>query len=245
VSGLRGAVGFLTPLGGAASPSPRALLWFPLVGAAIGASLGVLWWAAGRAWPSLVAGALVVVADLASTGLLHVDGLVDSADGLLPHLERERRLAVMSEPTVGAYGVVIAVIVLVSRWAALSSSVPWRIGPAVLLLAGLWCSARSLMALTTTLVPYARAGEGGLASAFLGGDAPVGAVALTGLFASFGLLLAWHAVAAPAVLAGVLGTWAAVLVLARRQIGGYTGDVLGAAGLLGETVGLIVAVARW
>jgi adenosylcobinamide-GDP ribazoletransferase len=244
VSGLRGAVGFLTPLGGAAPPSPQALLWFPLVGAAIGAALGVLWWAAGRAWPALVAGALVVAADLACTGLLHVDGLVDSADGLLPHLNRERRLAVMSEPTLGAFGVAIAVVVLFSRWAALSSAVPWRIGPAVLLLAGLWCASRSLMALTTTLVPYARSGDG-LARAFLGGDVPARAVAVTGLFASLALLLAWHALAAPAVLAGVLVTWAGVLWLARRQIGGYTGDVLGAAGVLGETVGLIVAVARW
>jgi adenosylcobinamide-GDP ribazoletransferase len=245
VSGLRGAVGFLTPLGGAAPPSPEALLWFPVVGAAIGAALGVLWWAAGRVWPALVAGALVVAADLACTGLLHVDGLVDSADGLLAHLDRERRLAVMSEPTVGAFGVVSAAVVLVTRWAALSSGVPRRIGPAVLLLAALWCAARSLMVLTTTLVPYARAGEGGLASAFLGGREPARAVAVTGLAASFGLLLAWHALAAPAVLAGVLATWAGVLLLARRRIGGFTGDVLGAAGVLGETVGLIVAMARW
>jgi adenosylcobinamide-GDP ribazoletransferase len=33
--------------------------------------------------------------------------------------------------------------------------------------------------------------------------------------------------------------------LARRRIGGFTGDVLGAAGMMGETVGLVVASARW
>jgi cobalamin synthase len=44
---------------------------------------------------------------------------------------------------------------------------------------------------------------------------------------------------------GVVAGAAAVLVLASRRIGGVTGDVLGAAGLVGETVGLIVAAADW
>src|SRR4051812_17036191 len=99
---MRAAISFLTPLGGARSPSPSAWRWFPLVGAGLGGLLGAGWWAADRLWPRPVAAALVVAADLALTGLLHIDGLVDSADGLLPHLDRDRRLAVMSEPDVGA-----------------------------------------------------------------------------------------------------------------------------------------------
>ena len=63
--------------------------------------------------------------------MLHVDGLADSADGLLPHMPRERRLEVMSDPTVGAYGVAVTVCVLLLRFAALAS-----MPPSILLIAG-------------------------------------------------------------------------------------------------------------
>ena len=100
--GLRQAVAFLTPLGGARAPSSDALRWFPVIGLGLGLALGGIWWGAGRLWPAPVAAALVVAADLGLTGLLHVDGLTDSADGLLPPLDRERRLEVMAAPDVGA-----------------------------------------------------------------------------------------------------------------------------------------------
>ena len=87
---MRAAFAFLTPFGGARPPGPRTLDWFPLVGAVIGAGARrvVVGGRPGLAGP--VAAALVVAADLGVTGLLHFDGLVDSADGLLPHLDRER-----------------------------------------------------------------------------------------------------------------------------------------------------------
>ncbi|HEV2360158.1 MAG TPA: adenosylcobinamide-GDP ribazoletransferase, partial [Acidimicrobiales bacterium] len=119
MSGLRSAVGFLTPVGGASAPEPRALDWFPVVGASLGAVLGVVWWEAGRLWPAVVAASLVLVADLGLTGLLHVDGLADSADGLLPHLDKPRRLAVMSEPGVGAFAVAVVGGTMLLRWAGL------------------------------------------------------------------------------------------------------------------------------
>jgi adenosylcobinamide-GDP ribazoletransferase len=150
---MRRALAFLTPLFGASEPRPATLTWFPFAGALLGLALGALWWGAERVWPAAVAAAIVVAADLALTGLLHVDGLADSADSLLPHLDRARRLEVMATTDVGAFGV-----------------------------------------------------------------ATVGAV--------------------------VVGA-AAVVVLARRRIGGFTGDVLGASGMVGETAGLVVAAARW
>ena len=101
---MRRALAFLTPLGGASTPSPGALSWFPLVGALIGVAVGGVWWLAAKGWGPAPAAALAVAADLALTGLLHVDGLADSADGLLPHLDRQRRLEVMAEPGIGAFG---------------------------------------------------------------------------------------------------------------------------------------------
>jgi cobalamin 5'-phosphate synthase/cobalamin synthase len=219
------------------APAPDALPWFPIVGAAIGASLGGVWWAANRAWPPAVAASLVLAADLGITGMLHLDGLVDSADGLLSHLDRSRRLEVMSAPDVGAFGIAVAGAVLLARWAALAS-----MRPAPLVVAALWCLSRTAMAGIATLQPYARA-EGGLATAFLGGR-PVAAL-LLGTVAAFVLAGFWKAVpGAMAVLAALLAA-TAVAALARRRIGGFTGDVLGAAGILAETVGLIVAAAKW
>ncbi|MGH9226317.1 MAG: adenosylcobinamide-GDP ribazoletransferase, partial [Acidimicrobiales bacterium] len=95
---VRRAVAFLTPVGGAAAPSPAAVSWFPVVGALIGGAVGAVWWGADAVWAPLVAAALAVAADLVLTGGLHADGLIDSADGLLPPLDRERRLDVMADP---------------------------------------------------------------------------------------------------------------------------------------------------
>jgi cobalamin 5'-phosphate synthase/cobalamin synthase len=241
---MRAAISFLTPLGGARTPSPAAWRWFPVVGAALGAALGAGWWFADRLWPRPVAAALVVGADLAVTGLLHVDGLIDSADGLLPHLPRERRLAVMAEPDVGAFGVAVAAAMLLLRWVALAS-----MSPSVALLAALWCASRSAMAVAALTVPYARAGEGGgLASAFLPASGARGLariVGLLGIVVAGVLAMAWRPLAGLAVLAVAWVAGGAVVLLARRRIGGFTGDVLGALGMVAETAGLIVAAGRW
>ena len=233
---MRRALAFLTPLFGASEPRPETLTWFPFAGAALGLVLGAVWWGAERIWPAAVAAAIVVAADLALTGLLHVDGLADSADGLLPHLDRARRLEVMAAPDVGAFGVAAVVAVLLLRWAALVTT-----APSPLLLGGLWCASRTAMAVTARTVPYAR--SGGLASAFLGGRAL--STALIGAVLATGLAFAGPGVAGTAAVAGVVAGAAGVVVLARRRIGGFTGDVLGASGMVGETTGLLVAAARW
>jgi adenosylcobinamide-GDP ribazoletransferase len=176
-----------------------------------------VWWSADRLWPPAVAAALTIAADLALTGMLHVDGLADAADGLLPQLTRQRRLDVMSEPAIGAYGITVTASVLLLRFAALAS-----MRPSILLIAGAWCASRTVM---------------------LGGDwRPV---ALYGVIASVSLgAFASGRGTEVAVAAGLLAS-AGVVLFARRRIGGFTGDVLGAAGVVGETVALVVAAAKW
>jgi adenosylcobinamide-GDP ribazoletransferase len=240
---VRAAVSFLTPFGRARSPDPSTFDWFPLVGALMGLALGGGWWLAGKAWTGPVAAALVVAADLGITGLLHFDGLVDSADGLLPPLEPGRRLAAMADPGVGAFGVGVGGATLLIRWVALAA-----LRPAILLLAGLWCLSRTVMAVVARTQPYVR-GEGGLARAFAS-EGPSGGARhwafLAGGVALAGALLAgWRA--GPGIASGATAVVmaGAVTLLARRRIGGYTGDVLGACGVLAETAGLVVAAARW
>jgi adenosylcobinamide-GDP ribazoletransferase len=243
-------VSFLTPLGGARPPAPGALAWFPPVGLALGAGLGAVWWAADGLWPPAMAAAVVVGADLGLTGLLHVDGLVDAADGLLAHgLPRERRLEVMHAPEAGAFGVAAAGAVLLLRWSALAS-----LRPSPPLLGALWCLSRTAMAAIALSLPYARPG-GGLATAFLpppagGAGAGAGTPSLMPVVAG-GLALAvpaavlWRPVPGLAALAAAALAATGVALAARRRLGGFTGDVLGAAGMLAETAGLVVAAARW
>ncbi|HXY44254.1 MAG TPA: adenosylcobinamide-GDP ribazoletransferase [Acidimicrobiales bacterium] len=238
--GLGSALGLLTVVGGGSEMRLAAVAWFPVVGAALGTGLGAAWWALGRVFPPLVAGGIVVAADLAVTGMLHADGLIDSADGLLPHLERARRLAVMAEPQVGAFGVTAALIVLGLRLVALGSVTPASAMKGVLLLGAIWMASRSVMGLATGHLRYARVD--GMATAFVGGRPLLPAL---GLVAAAAALVYWHALAAPAVLGAELVGAGLVFWLAHRRLGGFTGDVLGAAGLLGETLALLVAAARW
>ena len=234
---MRSAVAFLTSVGGSRRPGPRTFDWFGVVGAGIGAAVGLIWWAADRAWSPLVAAAIAVVADLALTGFLHFDGLLDSADGLLPPMNCDRRLAVMASPEAGAFAVGAGAAAVLLRWAALSA-----IRPTLLLPASLWCLSRTGMATAARYLPYARH-EGGLASAFTG--KPRWWTVGLGVALSIGLALAWRPVAGSVAIAASIVAGAAVLWLAVRRIGGFTGDVLGAFGLVAETAGLVVAAAKW
>ena len=235
---MRRALAFLTPLpvGTTEPPDRRTLAWFPFVGALIGTVLGGVWWGAERLWPAPVAAGLVVAADLALTGMLHLDGLMDTADGLLPHISRERRLAVMAQPDVGAFGVAIAVVVIGLRFTALAS-----MPPSVLLLAGVWCASRTTMAVIAGALPYVR--DQGLAASVAGNAwRPTG---LYGLIASISIGAFAGGRAQEAAVASVFVGALAVALFARRRIGGFTGDVLGAAGVIGETVALVIAAAKW
>jgi adenosylcobinamide-GDP ribazoletransferase len=244
---MRRALSFLTVLGRAAEPNQRTLSWFPVVGIVVGAIVGTAWWAAGRLWPTFLAAAVAVAVDAVVTGGLHLDGLADSADGLLPAVDRAKRLEIMADPHVGAFGAVALVLVLALRTAALGAT-PAR----PLVVAGLWCGSRTLMAVVPRTVPYARA-EGGVASAFVLGHsdaAPAGGIAswmplaTCGMGVAVVLAVVGAGSRGLAVVAGELVAMAAVIWLAVRRIGGFTGDVLGAGGVISETVGLLVLVAK-
>jgi adenosylcobinamide-GDP ribazoletransferase len=244
---LRQAVAFLTPVGGAAVPTPGALGWFGIVGALIGGTVGISWWAAAQWLPLLVAAAFAVLIDLAVTGLLHIDGLSDSADGLLAPMAPDRRLAVMSDPRAGAFGVAAVTATLLVRFSIFASLDPRP--RTILAIAALWSVSRAAMAVAAVTVPYAR--SVGLASAFLMPGPPrltprtvLGLVALGTPAAALGLIGTVPAVhGLLAVVAAALGA-AVVITFAQGRIGGFTGDVLGAAGVVAETVGLLLLSVR-
>jgi adenosylcobinamide-GDP ribazoletransferase len=233
---MRRALGFLTPFGGSSMPTPGALPWFPVVGALIGAAVGATWWGAASIWPLPVAAALTVAADLALTGMLHLDGLADSADALLPPVSRERRLEIMRDPRSGAFGVAAVVVVLLLRFSVFASVAP--AGQNVLAVAGIWAMSRAAMAVTACAVPYARAQ--GLATVFLGASPWVTAVIAVPLALGLGAAGTDPHLRGVLAVAGCAVTAAAVVAFAEARLGGFTGDVLGACGVLGETAALLI-----
>lgn len=227
------ALTFLTVLGRSAPPDRRTFRWFPVVGAGLGAAVGGVHLGVHRLWPPLVAAAVVVAADLILTGALHLDGLADSADGLLVHADRPRRLALMAEPGIGVFALAAGSVVLLARWALLADP-----DVRLLSLVAVWAASRTLAASVPAFVRYAR--PGGLAEAFLTGSrrqllawlAPTG----VGLFFLEGAL-------GPIALGVAVATGALIAALARRRLGGFTGDILGAVIMLSETTALLTLAA--
>ncbi|RKY57479.1 MAG: hypothetical protein DRP94_08810 [Candidatus Latescibacterota bacterium] len=97
---FKSALGFLTvlPLGGG-PPSGRAMAAFPLVGGLVGAVLVGARWAFTKFLPRPLCDVLLVGFWEWFTGGLHLDGLADSCDALLPPMPSERRLEVLKDPT--------------------------------------------------------------------------------------------------------------------------------------------------
>lgn len=208
--------------------------WFPLVGLLIGVILWGVAAAASQVFAPLLTAALVMTAWVALTGALHLDGLADCCDGLLPPVARERRPVIMADPRLGAFGGAGLLLTLLLKVAALTSLV--MAAPVALILAPVWAR---LLLLLAARAPLARAE--GMAAAFAAGITPrtLAWAALLPL-----LLLPWGgAQGLLAATAGLLVTWGAVR-LAQARLGGITGDVLGLVVEAGEVTMLLVFAAQ-
>ncbi len=228
------ALSFLTVFGRSTPLRPTAYRWFPVVGVAIGGVVGSAWWGSGALWHPLLAAILATALDVVVTGALHVDGLADSADGLLPPLAPERRLEVMRAPDVGAFGVIAVVLVILVRVGAIASSpIEFWMFPIA------WATSRVIVAATPALVSAARTDS--LGATFATGSS---ATLLLWLAPLTGVATMMGAVRGIALVVGVVAGSAATIMVARRRVGGWTGDVLGGAIVIGETIGLLIAVAQ-
>lgn len=215
----------------------NALYYFPLVGALIGGLVTLAVWFLGGvlAWP-LGAGVAGVLMSSWVTRGLHLDGLSDTVDGYYGAATRERRLEIMKDHHVGAFGVVAIALVLLVKAAALSQ----------LALCGQWIwipvpfiLARLIQVLLAVTLPYAR-NEGGTAEAFVKqAGAPhfivAGACALilcSLLIQIGGLILLVFTF----LIGHLLAHWM------KRAFGGVTGDLLGFSNELVEGI-LLFAIA--
>ncbi len=180
------------------------------------------------------------------------NGLTVQVEQSKYEFERVRRLEIMTKPDIGAYGVIVIALTLLGRFGALVS-LSLNLRSSILLLAGLWCVSRSLMSASLTVMPYAKA-EGGLVSAF-GARNKITKLGIRnqmslllsclGVVLGAGLVIVWQWRTGGVAICLALIAGIGILYLAMRRIGGFTGDVLGAAGVILETVGLLAACAHW
>lgn len=226
MSAILEAARFLTvlPVPGQRETTPQGVArsagWFPLVGLLIGGLLVGLDRGLGMVWARPFVDALLVATLVVITSGLHLDGLMDTCDGLGGR-SREERLAIMSDARTGAFGVAACVVVLMLKWAALSA-MPDSVRMESLLLAPVL--SRWAMVGTIWVFPYARpAGLGRAFKTHVTWKALVLASALA-LGAVAGWML-WQGAVMAAIVAAIAAVMAAFLV---RRLGGLTGDAYGA-----------------
>ena len=222
------ALGFLTrlPIGRRMHVSAslaEAAPAFPLVGALVGV-LGALafWICDGLGLGPVLAALAAVGTTILATGALHEDGLADVADGFGGGFGRERKLEIMRDSAIGSFGVLALLFSVGLRVVALAML--HDPGPAALALIASHAVSRSALPAVMAWAPLAR--SDGLAAG--AGRPSPGAAGLGLLLAALVALLAlgFGAGLLALLFGGLAG--AAVLALARRQIGGHSGDVLGA-----------------
>jgi adenosylcobinamide-GDP ribazoletransferase len=215
----------------------RASWALPLAGALVGLLGAIAYWLAHAAGlPPLPAGALALAATLVATGCLHEDGLADTADGFGGGASRERKLEIMRDSRIGSYGACALMLSLLLRGSALASLAEPALAAGALIAAN--ASARATMPVLMWLVPHTRA-DGLSADAGRPPAASVAAAVVFGVLA-LGLGLNLGAIVAALLLVAVV---ACAAWLSREQIGGQTGDVVGALEQVSEIAVLLVAAA--
>jgi adenosylcobinamide-GDP ribazoletransferase len=216
----------------------RALWAAPVVGSVVG-TVGAAVYGLMHILhvPDFPAAALAVVATVAATGALHEDGLADVADGFGGGTTRERKLEIMRDSRIGTYGACALVISFMLRVGVLASlGEPALVAMALIAAHG---AARAPIPAFMRLVPPARQ-DGMSAQA---GEPPRASAVTAGVL-GIAVLVVCLGLAAGLVAALLVACGFAVMAwICRRQIGGQTGDVLGALEQLGEMVVLLVTVA--
>lgn len=214
----------------------RCIWAFPVVGLVVGAAGALTYSAVHKFLPPLLAATWTVAVMMLVTGALHEDELADTMDGFGGGKTRDDKLAIMRDSRIGSYGALAIVVCLAVRITAFG-----RLGEPGLVARGLVLAgmlARSFMLVPVLMLDPARddglASELGKREAWAAGLAFAIAVGACVLCMTFAQVMAVMAVATAACLG--------LVKLARSQIGGYTGDFLGACEIIVECVILTAIV---
>lgn len=215
----------------------RPARYFPLVGwlfgaLAVGIASGAVALDTADGLGALLTAAVIVTSWALLSGFLHLDGLADSADGIGVRGDAERRLGVMRNSSIGAFGVISAVLVLLLQAAAIAVIVEsrswWALAAAPVL---------GRFGASAALTWRKPASAQGLAARY--SEMPGAVAVLLLLLPVVALLIMPNPARVAVTLAGVVVALLAPGVFTRR-LGGITGDVLGATIVLTESAVLVV-----
>jgi adenosylcobinamide-GDP ribazoletransferase len=224
----------------------RSVRLLPLAGAIIG-SVGalVLLASAAAGLPPLACAAFALAALLLTTGAFHEDGLADSADGLGGGVTRERKLEIMKDSRIGTFGGAALVSSLLLRTILIAELLMlFGAGRAALLIIAANAASRVAALTPHFLLPPARTDGAAWAAArplpatlAMAGTLG-GAIALAPAFAGVSLIALFVGLAAMLAGAGIMTE------IARRQIGGQTGDIAGASQQIAEIFFFAILASR-
>jgi adenosylcobinamide-GDP ribazoletransferase len=213
----------------------QAIRFYPLVGLLLGVVLVAADALLGLLWPIPVRSALILALWVVATGGFHLDGFLDSCDGLLGGSTTESRMEIMRDERVGAFGLAGGVLLLLVMYSSL-----WTIASgrwAALLLAPVL--GRLGMSFAIAALPYARPSGLGrdIKDHARMPDAMIAAV-IAAAIAALVALLAQSVIPIFALLAGALAYWLSTRFILGR-IPGMTGDTYGAINMLIEAATLL------
>lgn len=218
------------------APGMGRTAWaWPLVGALIGSiTAGAYAVCHALGLPPALAALVALSTGIFATGALHEDGLADLADGCGGGHDRARKLEIMRDSRIGSYGVLALILSVALRAGAISALAdPAQVALAAI---GLAIVTRGWLPMWLYLLPPAR--DDGLGRGAAQVTKPAMGVALA-------LGLAGLVLAGPGAGLATLAGGAVVAGIAQRQLGGQTGDVLGAIQQVSEIAGWLVLVALW
>lgn len=214
----------------------RSVLFFPVVGGMLGTFLWVVQrYLTVHLFP-LSATAISLALYTFATGALHLDGVMDTADAIGSRRRRDQALAIMKDSRIGAMGAVVGVLLLIGKFAAISSLPPQHYAPFVVVpmlsrLAMIWSMAISPSARPDGLGPlFAR-------------SVPLWVVIATSTFSVAVCALTLPAVACVWAVLYTVVLITGFTIYMRRKFGGTTGDTYGALNELMEWVGWLVFAA--
>ncbi|MFA5336500.1 MAG: adenosylcobinamide-GDP ribazoletransferase [Candidatus Omnitrophota bacterium] len=213
-----------------------SIAWFPAVGLIVGAVLAFSYAALSYLFPLPVVCAFVTALSALVSGGLHIDGFIDTVDGIASGADKKRMLEIMREGRPGALGLAAVVLLFLSKYALLISLPKGTVEVSLVAMSVL---SRGSYVAASVFYPYAREGDG-LGKRFIGKVKRGGAV-----MAALTLLVILAFIFRLNVL--ILMPVAAAVFLAcnhyfMKKIGGLTGDTIGAVGEVIEVIVLAIAV---
>ena len=215
---------------------------FPLISAATGLVAGAVVWILQLVLPQLVAGTIGLGMLILINGCQHVDGLLDFGDGIMFHGSPSGKLRVMRDPTTGAGGLSLGLVILATAAFSIAAI------PARLIVPGLIASESAAGFSMVLAAATGKSAHKGMNSIFVEAMHHKRALRL-GLSCVIILAISLLSLRYDGVLVviGATFTTLAMVIVSNRHFGGVTGDVLGATNEISRTISLILVlvVLKW